>query len=254
MGNYATASAAYWGFFETFNARSAAGRAGVMSYPHLRMAAGRSAPTIAQTAAEFEANASASWDAVDVTGWAWTQPITPRVVHRSSDKVHFAGGWTRFRADGSVIRRNRLLYVATETDEGWGIQAGLGVEGDLTGEAAEPTRAAALDALARTMRALESGDVDSWLDCFHYPLAIVLAPGQIELFQTRAEMDAAYRDWAGAALPVSYEAHVLAAGESAALVEQSIQHGDDAFQQCFLIVERDGVWATPVVSAVRPDA
>ena len=105
MGAYESPAAAYWAFFETFNAKSASGRAGVMSYPHLRVSATRAEPTIQATAEEYEA--SASWEEVERAGWARTQPITPRVVHASPDKVHFAGGWTRHRADEAMTAIER---------------------------------------------------------------------------------------------------------------------------------------------------
>ena len=251
MGAYESPEAAYRAFFDTFNAKSASGRAAVMSYPHLRVAATRAEPSIQATAEEFEA--SASWEQVEQTGWAWTQPITPRVVHRSSDKIHFAGGWTRFRADGSEISQNRLLYIATKMEDGWGIQGAFGVEGHLSGEDAQPAAQAALAALEREMTMLEAGDVDAWLNCFHCPAVIVFAPGQLELYETRESLAAAYRDWASEPRPVSYEAQVTAVGPSGVLIEQTVTSAGDSFQQVSLFVERDGVWASTAVSAVRPD-
>ena len=251
MGAYESPESAYWAFFETFNAKSASGRAAVMSYPHLRVAAMRIEPSIQQTAEEFEA--AASWEQFEQIGWAWTQPITPRVVHRSSDKVHFAGGWTRFRSDGSEISQNRLLYIATKMEQGWGIQGAFGVEGCLTGEAAQPAARAALAALKREMAMLEAGNFDTWLDCFHYPALIVFAPGQLELYETRESLAEAYREWASEPRPVSYEAQVTAVGPSGVLIEQTVTSAGDSFQQVSLFVERGGVWASAAVSAVRPD-
>ncbi len=251
MGAYESPESAYWAFFETFNARSASGRAGVMSYPHVRVAATRVEPSIQQTAAEFEA--SASWDQFDRVGWAWTQPITPRVVHSMSDKVHFAGGWTRHRADSSVISHNRLLYIATKMDEGWGIQGAFGVEGHVEGAAAQRVHDAALTALQREMQMLEAGDADAWLDCFHLPSVIVFGPGQLEIYESHEALAAAYREWASEPRPISCEARVTAAGPQGALIEQSVTSGGDHFEQVSLFVERDGVWASAAVSAVRPD-
>ena len=251
MGHHPSAEAAMWAFFTTFNERSASGRAATMTYPHVRDSAARAEPSITDTSAEFEANAS--WESVDRTGWAVTQPITPRVVQRMSSKVHFAGGWTRLRADGSEIARNRLLYVAAKTEDGWGIQAGFGVEGALDGEAAAEPTAKALAVIDRTMETLASGDVDAWLDCFHYPNVLVLGPGQLERYETREGMDAAYREWAASALPVEHTSTVTAAGPSAAIVAQDITHGGFFFQQCFFVVERNGRWATAAVTAVRPN-
>ncbi len=250
MGSYESAEAAYWGFFTTFNDRSATGRADVMSYPHVRVSAATIAPNVTDTAEEFEA--AASWQAVDRTGWARTQPITPRVMHRSPDKVHFAGGWTRYRADGSAISQNRLLYVASKMDDGWGIQAGFGVEGYLSGEDANESSQAGMALVDRMMSTLAAGDVDAWLDCFHYPNVIVFAPGQLEYYETREAVDLAYREFFSAPVPISQETKITATGPRAALVEQSITQGGVYFEQCFLVVERDGVWAASAVSAVRP--
>lgn len=246
-----TAEAAYWRFFTTYNDRSPAGRAEAMSYPHVRVAAGRSEPIITDTASEYEQ--LDNWTPVLQQGWAYTQPITPRVVHRSPDKVHFAGGWTRHRADGSAISHNRLLYIATEIDGGWGIQAAFGVEGSLTSTAATAPAAAAMAVLERTMSTLSSGDVQSWLDCFHYPAALILAPGGVEVIQTRADAERDYGPWVSLAQPVQQQASVVAVGPRGVLIEQHISRGGDTFEQCFLVGERDGVWATSGVSAVRND-
>lgn len=251
MGAYESPEAAYWAFFETFNAKSAAGRAAVMSYPHVRASAGQAEPSIQQTAQEFEA--SASWEQFERAGWARTQPITPRVVHRSPDKIHFAGGWTRLRADGSAIGENRLLYIATKLDQGWGIQGAFGVEGHLTGEDARPAAEAAMAALQREMAILNACDLESWLDCFHHPMVIVFAPGQVASFETRDSTAEAFRDWANDPRSISCDAQVTAAGPSGVLIEQSISIGDDSFQQVSLFVERDGVWASTAISVVRPD-
>ena len=251
MGAYESPEAAYWAFFETFNAKSASGRAEVMSYPHLRVAATRVEPSIQQTPEEFES--SASWEQFERAGWAWTQPITPRVVHRSSDKVHFAGGWTRFRADGSESSRNRLLYIATKMEQGWGIQGAFGVEGDLSGDEAQPAIQAAMTALKREMSMLEAGNLEAWVDCFHYPAVIVFAPGQLERYPTREAVADAYREWASEPRPISYDAQVTAVSPSGVLIEQSITNAGDYFQQSSLFVERGGVWASSAVSAVRPD-
>ena len=251
MGHHPSAEAAMWAFFTTFNERSASGRAATMTYPHVRDSASHVQASVTETAAEYEANAT--WEAVDRAGWTITQPITPRVVQRMSSKVHFAGGWTRLRADGSEISRNRLLYVAAKTEDGWGIQAGFGVEGALTGEAAAEPSGKALAVVERTMETLAAGDVDAWLDCFHYPIVLVLGPGELERYETREAMGAAYHDFAASAMPVEHTSYVTAAGPKAAVVAQDITHGGFFFQQCFFVVERNGKWATAAVTAVRPN-
>ncbi|MCY3567954.1 MAG: hypothetical protein OXH38_04965 [Chloroflexi bacterium] len=263
MGSHATPTAAYWAFFDRFNAKDPNGWAGAMSYPHVRVSAAsprasgaqpgaRTASGVYPSAADYAAMAAdAGWQRFEVTGWVRTQGITPRVVHSSTDKVHLAGGWTRHRADDSEIVTNRVLYVMTRTDEGWGIQARFGVDGFSKGAERGAESEAALAALARLMQTLEPGDVDHWLTCFHYPLTLVGAPGEVNTMHDADEMRAAYGDWAGQALPISYTAGVIAAGVSGVTLAQSITRGDDSFRQAFLVADRDGEWKILAVSAVR---
>ena len=119
----------------------------------------------------------AGWERFEATGWVRTQGLEPRRVHETDDKVHLAGGWTRFRADDSPIISNRVLYVLTRLEQGWGIQARFGVDSFVEGADRSAQEQHALAALALTMTTLEAGDVEAWLDCFHYPLTIVGAPG-----------------------------------------------------------------------------
>ena len=95
------------------------------------------------------------------------------------------------------------------------------------------------------------GDVEPWLDCFHYPLTLIGGPGEVNTMDDADAMRAAYGDWAGQALPISYSAEVLAAGDSGVTLAQSITRGDESFQQAFLVAERDGEWKILAVSAVH---
>ncbi len=263
MGNHVTPTAAYWAFFERFNAKDADGWAGAMSYPHVRVSAAparareaqpgaRTASGVYPTQADYAAMAAnAGWERFEVTGWVRTQGITPRVVHSSAHKAHLAGGWTRHRADDSEIITNRVLYVMTQTEEGWGIQARYGVDGFTRGADRSAESEAALAALGRLMHTLEPGDVDNWLNCFHYPLTLVGGPAEVNIINDANEMRAAYGDWAGQALPIHYTAEVIAAGVSGVTLAQSITRGDDSFQQAFLVADRDGEWKILAVSAVR---
>ena len=263
MGSHTRPTAAYWAFFENFNAKDPHGWAGAMSYPHVRVSASmplsqgmqpgaRTASGIYDTADDYASMATrAGWERFEVSGWVRTQGVTPRVVHASENKVHLAGGWTRHRADDSPIVTNRVLYVLTNTDEGWGIQARFGVDSYVKGADRSAQSAAALDALGRTMATLEAGNVDDWIHTFHYPLTLVGAPGEVSTMDDAEQMRAAYGDWAGSALPISYEADVLAAGEHGVTLAQQITRGDDSFHQSFLVAEHDGAWKILAVSAIN---
>jgi len=226
MGAHPTPTAAYWAFFENFNAKDPAGWAGAMSYPHVRVSATRppkrgagpsprTASGVYPTADDYASMAAtAGWERFEATGWVRTQGITPRVVAASETKAHLAGGWTRHRADDSEIITNRVLYVLSRMDEGWGIQARFGVDGWSHNDAHQAESDAALAALGRLMTTLEAGDVEPWLNCFHYPLTLVGAPGAVDTMDDADSMRAAFGDWAGQALPISYTADVIAAGEN----------------------------------------
>lgn len=262
MGSHATPTAAYWAFFENFNRKDPEGWAGAMSYPHVRVSGAAPRAQAAQPGPRTAAGvyprpedyasmaANAGWERFEMTGWVRTQGITPRVVQASDEKVHLAGGWTRHRADDSEIITNRVLYVLTKTDEGWGIQARFGVDGWSRDEARQAESEAALAALGRLMATLEPGDVEPWLDCFHYPLTLVGAPGTVETMDDADAMRAAYGDWAGQALPIQYTAEVIAAGSNGVTLGQSITRGGDSFQQAFLMAQRDGEWKVLAVSAL----
>lgn len=262
MGAHPTPTAAYWAFFENFNAKDPVGWAGAMSYPHVRVSAARpptrgagpsprTASGVYPTAEDYASMASgAGWERFETTGWVRTQGVTPRVVASSDSKVHLAGGWTRHRADDSPIVSNRVLYVLTRTDEGWGIQARFGIDFHASGDDRAAQANAALAALGRTMATLEPGDVDNWLGTFHYPLTLVGAPGEVSVVDDAEAMRDAYGDWAGQALPIEYSAEVIAAGTSGVTLSQQITRGEDSFHQSFLVAQREGEWKILAVSAI----
>lgn len=262
MGAHPTPTAAYWSFFENFNAQDPVGWAGAMSYPHVRVSASqpptraggggpRTASGVYPVAADYASMArTAGWERFKQTGWVRTQGITPRVLQASPTKVHLAGGWTRHRADDSEILTNRVLYTMTRTDEGWGIQSRFGIDGYLKGADRSTQADAALAALGRLMSTLEAGDVDPWLDCFHYPLTLVGTPGTVDMMSDAEAMRVGYGEWAGQALPIQYTAEVIAAGENGVTLAQTITRGEDTFQQAFLVAQRDGAWKILAVSAI----
>lgn len=135
---FATPEGAYREFFRTDSAKDATGWAAVMSYPHVRVSAtGRIA--YYETAAEYAARAS--WAAREATGWVRSVGVEPVRLHESDDKVHLAGGWTRYNANDQPILRNRVTYVLTRLDGRWGIQARFGTDSFTEGEQVDATMA-----------------------------------------------------------------------------------------------------------------
>ncbi|MDE0053622.1 MAG: NAD-dependent epimerase/dehydratase family protein [Gammaproteobacteria bacterium] len=173
---------AYWEFFRADRAQDAERWADVMSYPHVRVAA----PTGTASFETPEAYASnASWDAREATGWVLSRGAEPVRLHESPDKVHLAGGWTRYNIDNEPILSNRVTYVLTRLGERWGIQARFGVDSFDEGENYETAAATAVEVVERFHSALGSGDFEACARLCHYPMTEV-GTGEVEQFEDAA--------------------------------------------------------------------
>ena len=115
-----SALATYWEFFEADRKKDAVAWAKVNSYPHIRVAA---TGKIQQYSTESEYAQQASWEERETTGWVQTIGIEPKIIHESADRVHLAGGWTRYNAEHQPILSNRVVYVLSRQRLNWGIQA-----------------------------------------------------------------------------------------------------------------------------------
>lgn len=256
MGRYESPEAAYYAFLETFNARDADGWAGVNSWPHARVSAAAPDTSVhwrppTRTFANAEQYLSAPlWDELEATGWARSQSLEPRIVQSSPTTAHIAGGWTRYRADDTPIASNRIVYVATRTAEGWGLQAQLKLDSFSEGVDFAAEEQAALAAIDRTMNALAAADVDAWTATFHYPLIILFGPGEVQVIEDAAEMSERHGAWCAEALPISHESQIVQAGASGATVAQVLTRGDFSFEQLFLVALREGQWKPIAVSAL----
>ncbi len=167
---FASPENAYWEFFRADRAKDAEWWADVMSYPHVRVAA----PTGSACFETPEAYASnASWEAREATGWVLSRGVEPVRLHESADKVHLAGGWTRYNIDDEPILSNRVTYVLTRLDGRWGIQARFGTDSFDENENYETTAATAVSVVERFHAALGSGDFEACAGLCHYPLTEV---------------------------------------------------------------------------------
>ena len=167
---FASPEGAYWEFFRADRAKDAEWWADVMSYPHVRVAA----PTGSAYFETSEAYASnASWEAREATGWVLSRGVEPVRLHESADKVHLAGGWTRYNIDDEPILSNRVTYVLTRLDGRWGIQARFGTDSFDENENYETAAATAVSVVERFHAALASGDFEACAGLCHYPLTEV---------------------------------------------------------------------------------
>ena len=164
----ATPEEAYFEFFRADSAKEAEAWAAVMSYPHVRVsAAGR--VDYYPTAEDYASRAS--WEAREATGWVRSRGIEPVRLQESADKVHLAGGWTRFNAGGEPILSNRVTYILTRIDDSWGIQARFGT--DSFAQAEESDVSGAVGVVERHLQDFVEGDLDSVVGAFGLPLVDV---------------------------------------------------------------------------------
>ena len=109
-------------FLATFNARDPAGHAATLAYPHVRLASGR--VRIWQTEEEATGEMARTIPLLaEKTGWDHSEWDHRRLIHAGAGKVHLDVQFTRYRADGSVIRIYPAVYVVVERDGRWLIQA-----------------------------------------------------------------------------------------------------------------------------------
>ena len=261
IATYQTPEAAYWAFFERFNAQDPDGWAGVMSYPHVRVSAGAAANrqsrffnprTAARVYTDHDDYASTAqsmgWDRFIATGWVRTQGMEPVRVHESEDMVLLSGGWTRLRSDDSPIVSNRVLYTLTRLDGRWGIQARFGVDSFNPDSDQNGLSHSAIGSASQRRTARRTEDLDGWLGCFHFPLTAVLGPGRVVVAGDRNQLRARDQIWNRETGSDQAQIRVVAAGSTGVLLSQHPDNG--VRRQAELLALRDGSWKTLAITAL----
>ena len=237
---YESPEATYEAFFTHFNAEDGAGWATVMSYPHTRVSAGGGRLTLFETPEEYaQLN---PWPRFKVDGWVRTEGITPVRIHESADKVHLAGGWSRYNAANEPYISNRVTYILTRLAGGWGIQARFGTDSFDEGEDAAPSEDAALDVVTRHLDAWDARDFAACAALASYPLTEV-GVGVVDRYEGAASYEAALASQAWSAT-ASREVKAHQVGRSGVNVAVTATLEDGRREQAlFLVAEREGAWA-----------
>ena len=242
--NLATPEEAYFEFFRADSAKEAEAWAAVMSYPHVRVS-GAGRVDYYETAAEYAARAS--WEAREATGWVRSRGIEPVRLQESDDKVHLAGGWTRFNADDEPILSNRVTYILTRVEGSWGIQARFGT--DSFAEAESFDVSAAVGVVERHLEDLVRGDLDAVVGAFEFPLVNV-GVGQVVQHADAADVRSAL-----VAAPSPIEVEEVSAAQTRRdgvvvaarwLAEQEIRTS-----AVFLVARREDRWRIVGFSGMR---
>ena len=234
----------YWEFFRADRAKDAERWADVMSYPHVRVAAPTGSAYF-ETPEDYASNAS--WEAREATGWVLSRGAEPVRVHESPDKVHLAGGWTRYNIDEEPILSNRVTYVLTRIDGRWGIQARFGVDSFDESEHYE-TAVAAVEVVERFHSALGGGDFQTCARLCGYPLT------EVRIGEVRQFEDAATARERFAAMTDRNQAtaiHAVQAGSLGVVVSATASgQTGRTVNSVFLVGRREEQWLIVGISAI----
>jgi len=111
------ARAAIEAYFPLFNARDPQALLGVINFPHIRVADGKT--TIIRSAAEWTGDPTPLDPA---EGWHHSALDSVEFVQSSADKAHALVVFSRFHADGTRYSSYETLWVVTRSNGKWGIQ------------------------------------------------------------------------------------------------------------------------------------
>ena len=237
---------AYHQFFRADSARDAEGWAAVMSYPHVRVSA-RGTGRYFETPAEYAAGAS--WSAREATGWVRSVGVEPVRVHESADKVHLAGGWTRYNANDEPILRNRVSYILTRIDGSWGIQARFGTDSFREGEAVDAS--APIGVVGEHLDRLAAGDFEAAGGSVSHPLVDV-GIGRVNRYRGHAEVVEGLATAAGRPRSVP-NIRAVQAGSDGAVVAATWEDTDGGRVHAVFVVGRpEGAWRIGGRSIIAP--
>jgi len=179
-----------------------------------------------------------------------TQGIEPVRLHESADMVHLLGGWTRFNAADEPIRKNRVAYLLTRLEGGWGIQARFGIDTWLEDADVSAQAQAALEVVQGAIEAGSAGDFQAHAGLCHFPLTVV-APGQVIQIPTREALIEFESARVGEG-PAQVDAAVRAvqAGRTAVNAAVELNVGGRTTKELVLVTLRGGRWAITAASAM----
>lgn len=239
--SYESSEAAYEAFFTNFNSEDPEGWAGVMSYPHTRVSAGGGPLTLFETPEDY-AREVRPWERFKEVGWVRTEGIPPVRIHESDDKVHLAGGWSRYNAAGEIYISNRVTSILTKVSGSWGIQARFGTDSFEEGEDTGPSERGALDAVTRHLDAWDAQDFARCGALGRYPITEV-GVGRVDHFAHRPDYEAALasQDWSATA---EREVNAHQVGKTGVNVSVTATLEDGRREQAlFIVALRHDVWS-----------
>lgn len=167
-------------YLETWNSRSPALWATSLHYPHVRPGAGPF--EVSQTAAEYAAGVN--FEQTLRSGWHHSEWVSRHVLQGSATKVHIAGSWQRFTADGTAQTSSAITYVVTNVSGHWGVLARFAAgTGTIDAATQAKNRAAGERAVTAFFTAWNAHDPQAVAAAIHYP-HVRIADGQVDVWKT----------------------------------------------------------------------
>ena len=244
-----SAIAAYWNFFESFNSRDGRAFSAALNYPHVRVSS-RGTPAIVPSLDGHAA--SMSWQRVLATGWDHTNGHEPELLHKAEDRAHIVGGWTRVDAQDKAVLVNRVTYIVTRTDAGWGIQCRFGTDAG-TAQSSGETEAAHARAVALVEDYIDAYNDRDWQQCAslmatpHFKVDV----GLVREWQDRDSLQTAFRDgpWH---FVTEISARAVQGGPNSVTValDGVLDGGDRTLKGVFFLVNKDG-WGIQARSIIE---
>jgi hypothetical protein len=233
-------------YLETWNSRNPALWAGSLHYPHVRPGPGEFG--VSRTEEEYAAGVNFAQTLR--TGWDHTEWVSRDVLQVDAAKVHVAGVWQRFAADGRPLATSAITYIVTLIDGRWGIQARFAAgAGTIDAAAADRNGAAARDAVEAFFTAWNAHDAAALASAIHYP-HVRIADGQVEVGPTREAFlqgpePGRQRTWYRTRVDEVRVAQVTANGANLTVRFTRLGRDEIALAQdvgVFLVTLRDGAW------------
>lgn len=233
-------------YLETWNSRMPAVWATSLHYPHVRPGAGPF--EVYQDAREYAA--SVNFEQTLRTGWHHSEWVSRQVLQVGTSKVHVAGSWRRFTADGTPQVASAITYVVTNVNGHWGIlsrfAAGTGAVDTAT---AARNAAAGRDAVTAFFAAWNAHDPEKLAAAVHYP-HVRIADGQVEVWKAADQLLAGtepgrQRTWFQTRVDQVTVAQTTATGVNLAVTISRLGRDGAVLstdEGVFLVALRDGSW------------
>ena len=106
-------------FMYSFNTRDMNSWSETLNYPHVRIAGGK--VTVWDTKEEY--SATNIFNRLTATGWDHSAWVSRDVVLVSKNKVHISTVFQRYDKDNNPMKKYQSLYVVTNDEGHWGVQA-----------------------------------------------------------------------------------------------------------------------------------